>query len=153
MSGKSERKGPPRAKAGRPGCSGGVRQKIGGNVGRFGLRLADDDLGAGRERQEFELHAEPFAVGVGPIVARIKDAMPDAHIATSGSEGAITRFTVRHGGVQTRGVRGPALMTLRNLGYAELYQRLNPQIAFPRDGCRGGLPAAEAGPRFEKAHT
>ena len=36
------------------------------------------------------------------IADRVKKAIPNAHIAMSGAEGAITRFVVREGGVQTR---------------------------------------------------
>jgi predicted nucleotidyltransferase component of viral defense system len=36
------------------------------------------------------------------IIVRVKKAIPDAHITTSGSEGAVTRLIVRQGGVQTK---------------------------------------------------
>ncbi len=43
------------------------------------------------------------------IVERVKRAIPNAHIAASGAEGAITRFVVREGGVQTRTEVTPVL--------------------------------------------
>jgi predicted nucleotidyltransferase component of viral defense system len=36
------------------------------------------------------------------IIARVQTAIPDAKMTSSGSEGAITRFIVRQGGVQTK---------------------------------------------------